>query len=263
MTISSLTPPHTNTSISQQNKEVEADLQAQLNKYAIVIRLGIENAPSNAKWTHLRGIIEPRLRDSVNQTIRASLSRSYELGAAYVTNKVGLQHATFTTHNDLDNIKSLSDEFTRKFFGRVQDALDTAIRKNENEDAHTAISTNYIVTPIAISATTKALAEGSKQKAKALIVNNRMNKFYKNSNPIQTAQDEDLDFDEIIFTDTTIESLAADDLETQSWVWVTAGDACAICDSLEGETWSMDELDFMEIPVESTHPSCRCRLLLL
>ena len=252
---SSLTPPHTNTSISQQNKEVEADLQAQLNKYAMVIRLGLENAPNNAKWTHLRGIIEPRLHDSVSQTIRASLTKSYELGAAYVTNKVGLQHATFTTHNDIDNIKSLSDEFTRKFFARVQFALDSAIRKNEAE-TNTAISTSYIVTPIAISSTTKALAEGSKQKAKALIMNNRRVSVNKYANPIQTAQDEDIEFDDLVFTDTTIESLAADELEEQQWIWVCGDDACAVCQSLEGETWTMDELDFMPMPSSDTHPNC-------
>lgn len=259
---SSLTPIHNNTSASRSNKEIEQELQRQLNKYAIVIRLGVENAPNHAKWTHLRGIIEPRLKDSVNQTIRASLTKSYELGASYVTDKVGLKNATFTTHNDIDNIKILSDEFTGKFFTRARMALDLALRRDQGQQEQTnnsAISTNFITSAIAISATTKALAEGSKQKAKALIVNNRLRR------PIQTAQaeSEDIDFEDFVFTDTTIESLAADELEQQQWIWVTAGDACEICDDLEGETWNMDELDFMPVPVDDTHNNCRCRLLLL
>lgn len=257
---SSLTPIHNNTSASRSNKEIEQELQRQLNKYAIVIRLGVENAPNHAKWTHLRGIIEPRLKDSVNQTIRASLTKSYELGASYVTDKVGLKNATFTTHNDIDNIKVLSDEFTGKFFTRARTALDLALRRDQGQEQNnSAISTNFITSAIAISATTKALAEGSKQKAKALIVNNRLRR------PIQTAQaeTEDIDFEDFVFTDTTIESLAADELEQQQWIWVTAGDACEICDDLEGETWNMDELDFMPVPVDDTHNNCRCRLLLL
>ena len=44
--------------------------------------------------------------------------------------------------------------------------------------------------------------------------------------------------------------------------WVTAEDerVCPMCSSLEGKTWSLDELEtaaFMQPPL---HPNCRCRL---
>lgn len=254
-------PIHNNTSVSRTNREVEKDLLVQLDRYVNVIRRELEKSP-NARWTQLRAILIPRLHDSVNQTIRSSLEQSYQLGAQYVTNKVGLQSASFLTHNDIDHIKRLSDEFTGKFFARVQMSLDSTIRKEfyQQEAPDSPINPNFITTSVAVSATSKALAEGSRQKARSLIVSNGL----LNLNPPVLSAADPLDEEEFVIEEfTSIDEIAAHSLIDQQWMWVTAEDPCPICSELEGEVWDMEEFDFLPIPVDDTHPSCRCRIVLI
>jgi hypothetical protein len=256
-------PIHNNTAVSRKNREIEKQLLAQLDRYVNVIRRELEKSPQ-ARWTQLRAILIPRLHDSVNQTIRSSLEQSYRLGAQYVADKAGLQSAFFMTHNDIDYVKKLSDEFTDKFFARVQMSLDSTIRKEfyQQEAPDSPINPNFITTSVAVSATTKALAEGSRQKARSLIVNNGL----KLNPPIlaaAAAAADPLDEEEFVIDEfTSIDEIAAQTLMGERWVWVTAGDPCPICSELEGETWNMEDFDFLPLPPDDTHPNCRCRLVL-
>lgn len=265
-------PIHSNTAISQENRQIEQALIEELNKYVNLIRRELEVKYPLYKWTQLRAFIIPRLRDSVEQTIRGSLTKSYTLGAEYVTGQVGLGAASFLTHADIDSIKGLAVEYTNKFFGRVQMSLDSTIRKEfaAREPADSLLNPNFIVTSVATSATTKALADGSKYKARALIYNNTLSKSRDKRVIVQAQAEEEegIAFDDLFFSSgATIESLAAEELETKRWVWVRGGggpcNADNSCEDLEGLTWGMDELDDMPIPIEETHPHCLCRLLLL
>lgn len=258
--MSLLLPIHNNTAVSRKNLEIEKELLTQLDRYVNVIRRDLASFP-DARWTHLRAVLMPRLRDSVSQTIRASVSKSYQIGAEYVTSRIGLSAASFLTHSDIDNIKNLAIEFTDKFFGRVQLSLDNTIRKEfyQHEQPDSPINPNFITSSIAISATTKALAEGSRQKARSLIVNNGL----KLNPPVVLSAQDPLDEAEFVIDEfTSIDEIAAQTLMGERWVWVTAGDPCPICSELEGETWNMEDFDFLPLPPDDTHPNCRCRLVL-
>ena len=167
-------PSHEQTQSSQANRQVEKTLVVELNKYVNVIRKELDAQPS-LQWTQLRAQIIPRLRDSVFQTMRSAVSQSYEIGAEYVTSRVGLSAASFLTHSDIDNIKNLTIEFTNKFFGRVQLSLTNTIRNEfyKQQPADSTLNPNFITTSVAVSATSKAMAEGSRLKAKSILQTNK------------------------------------------------------------------------------------------
>lgn len=281
-----LVPSHQQTAASQENRAIERSLLTDLNTYVNLIRTELDKSPS-MQWTQLRATIIPRLRDSVMQTMRGHIEQSYNLGAQYITQRVGLQGASFLTHADIDNIKNLSQDFTDKFFARVQISLNNTLNKTfaTQQPADSAINPNFITTSIAISATSKALAEGTRMKAKSILQTNVNNaqailsaavaakkKSKKKKKPVPVAvpvlddltlEDEFVGLGLGFAGGISLASLAADQLTQQEWIWICAENPCTICEDLEGEVFSMDDIDFAPQPIDDTHNNCRCRLLLL
>lgn len=284
-----LVPSHLQTQASQENRAIERSLLTDLNQYVNLIRAELDKNPS-FQWTSLRSLIIPRLHDSVAQTMRGHIEQSYNLGAQYITNKVGLQGASFLTHSDIDNIKGLTQEYTDKFFARVQLSLNNTLNKTfAKREPDSPINPNFITTSIAISASSKAIAEGTRMKAKSILLTNqnaqqailsaatKKGKQKKKKKPvpavvplIDTIEDEDL-FPITIGTGLglglaggiSLASLAAEQLFQQEWIWICAEDPCPICQDLEGEVYTMDDIDLAPTPIDDTHNNCRCRLLLL
>lgn len=283
-------PSHEQTQASQQNRETEQSLVGELNKYLNLIRSELDKSET-LHWTQLRGVLIPRLRDSVFQTMRAHIGQSYNLGADYVTSRVGLSKAGFVTHADIDNVKALSQEYTDKFFGRIELALNNTLRRSfyKNEPPDSRLNPNYIATSIAVSASSKALAEGTRSKAKSILNANKANpdilsaataatkksKKKKKRKDIELLPAIDpLSVDDELAIEAglglgfaggiSLATLAASALQQQQWVWVTAENPCTeFCEPLEGEVFTMDDIDFAPVPIDDTHPHCRCRLLLL
>lgn len=281
-----LVPSHLQTQASQENRAIERSLLTDLNQYVNLIRAELDKTKTH-QWTSLRAMIIPRLRDSVSQTIRGHIGDSYQLGAQYITDRVGLQNASFLTHSDIDNVKTLTQEFTDKFFGRIQLSLNNTLNKTfPFREPDSKINPNYIVTSIAISAASKAFSEGKMMKAKSLLQTNqnvqailsaaeKKKSKQKKKKPVPVAvplidelEDEDLfpigvGFGLGFAGGISLASLAADQLSQQEFIWVCAESPCPICQDLEGQVWSMDEIDLAPRPTEDTHPSCRCTFLLL
>jgi hypothetical protein len=295
-------PSHEQTQASKQNREIEQSLVGELNKYLNLIRSELDKSET-LHWTQLRGVLIPRLRDSVIQTMRAHIGQSYELGAKYVTSRVGLSKAGFATHADIDNVKALSQEYTDKFFGRIELALNNTLRRSfyKNEPPDSRLNPNYIATSIAVSASSKALAEGTRFKAKSILNTNNTNNNNNPDNILSAAaaaaaatnkqankkkkKKRDIELlpaiDPLSVEDElaaevglglglgfaggiSLATLAASQLQEQQWVWVTAENPCTeFCEPLEGEVFTMDDIDFAPVPIDDTHPHCRCRLLLL
>ena len=280
----SMLPSHEQTQASRDNLKVEKSLMRELNRFVNAIRGELDKSP-DLQWTRLRAQIIPRLYDSVFQVMRSHISQSYELGANYITDRVGLANASFLTHSDIDNIKALALEFTNKFFGRIQLSLDATIRKSfasPQQAPDSSINPNFISTSVAISASSKALAEGTRLKTKSLINANNTKQGVLSA---ATKDDDDEDEAAAMFLDEgemiddlmlgvaggfagalalSFASMAGQQLEEQQLVWVTAEDPCIeICQPLEGEVYSMDDIDIIPQPIDDTHPNCRCRLLLL
>lgn len=287
----SMLPAHEATQVSRQNLRIEKSLMTELNRFVNAIRSELDKTP-DLQWTRLRAILIPRLYKSVFQVMRSHISQSYELGANYITDRVGLSNASFLTHSDIDNIKALAGEFTNKFFGRIQLSLDATIRKSfasPQQAPDSSINPNFISTSVAISASSKALAEGTRLKAKSLIDSNAeqavlsaattTTKKKKRKKPVAAAPapvflDEEEMIDDLMFglaggfagaTALSLASLAGQQLEEQQLVWVTEADdrVCDICESLEGEVYSVNDIDIIPVPVVDSHNHCRCRLLLL
>jgi hypothetical protein len=283
-----LVPSHQRTAATQDNRAIERSLMADLNTYVNLIRTELDKTPS-MQWTQLRATIIPRLRDSVMQTMRGHIEQSYMLGAKYITSRVGLQGASFMTHADIDNVKSLTQEFTDKFFARIQLSLNNTINKTfaTREPPDSTINPNFTTNSIAISATSKALAEGTRMKAKSILQTNQRaqailsaaaiaaKKKKKKKQPVPVALPllDDLTLEDELAIGTglglgfaggiSLASLAAQQLTEQEWIWICAENPCTICQELEGEVFSMDDIDFAPQPIDDTHNNCRCRLLLL
>lgn len=281
---------HEQTGISQQNRDIESNLVETLNGYLNLIRSVLDN--SRTKWTDFRVVLEPRFRPIVEQSIREASTLSYQLGSSYVANKAGLPF--FLTVTDIENIKQLTTEFTNKFFGRIELAINSTrgdLRIPFMEPADSRINPNYIATSIAIGVTSKSLALGSTLKAQSLVTNGRAGRMPLSSSVMQAATDKkkkrkktateialeeiqdeidaaieegETDLTSILINlgSSALVAAAIAELLNQRFVWVTQAGACAeICVPLAGQRWDVTDPN-IPIPVQDSHVSCRCRLLL-
>jgi hypothetical protein len=281
---------HEQTDISRQNRDIESNLVEKLNGYLNLLRSVLDN--SRAKWMDFRVILEPRFRPIVEQTIREAATLSYQLGSAYTADKAGLPF--FLTTTDIQNIKQLTDEFTNKFFGRIQLSIDNTnyaqYSITETAIPESNLNPNYIATSVAIGVTSKSLALGSTLKAKSIVSNGRAGRMgllqaadpkkrRKNKNKksaaeialaeIQAEIDAAIEEGEpdlmSIITNlggSALIGIGISELLRQEFVWVAQPGRCEqYCAPLEGQTF--DVLDpNIPVPIQDTHPSCRCRLLL-
>lgn len=275
---------HEQTDISKQNRDIESNLVEKLNGYLNLLRSVLDN--SRAKWMDFRVVLEPRFRPIVEQTIREAATLSYQLGSAYVADKAGLPF--FLTTTDIQNIKQLTTEFTNKFFGRIQLSIDNTnyaqYSITETALPESNLNPNYIATSVAIGVTSKSLALGSTLKAKSIVSNGRIGGILQAAAPkkrrkktaaeialeevqaeIDAAIEEgDTDLLGIITNlgGSALIGIGISELLRQEFVWVAQPGRCEqYCAPLEGQTF--DVLDpNIPVPIQDTHPSCRCRLLL-
>jgi hypothetical protein len=277
---------HERTQISQQNKDIEDALVDSLNGYLNVIRLILDE--SRAPWSDLRIVLEPKFRPIISQSIREAATLSYQLGSSYAADKSGLPF--FLTTQDIANIKALTDEYTGKFFGRIQLALRPNMsidpRVPRTEPANSSLNPNYIATSIAIGVTSRSLALGSILKAKALASDGLRGsilqaakkkpkrKLSATEQALQDLQDElddaidagDIDAIPDILASlggSALIGIGVGTLLNLRWVWTAMPGACTqYCVPLNGQTF--DVLDpNVPIPVQDSHENCKCRLLLM
>jgi hypothetical protein len=272
---------HERTAISQQNQEIETNLVDQLNGYLNIIRGVLDK--SHTKWTDFKAVLQPKFYSIVQQSIREAATLSYQLGAAYTADKVGLP--SFLTTTDIANIKALTNEFTNRFFGRIQLAIDSTLdRQFLREPADSNINPNYIATSIAIAVCTKSLARGSLLKARSIVTQGKAGimqaaaptkkkKKKAVDEATQTIQDEidaaqeaeDIDALQDIMVNLGASALigaGVSALLNMRWVWLTQPGACLqYCIPLEGQTFDILDNN-IPMPISDTHPNCRCRLLL-
>lgn len=274
---------HEQTEISRQNRDIESNLVEKLNGYLNLIRTVLDQ--SRAKWTDLRVVLEPRFRPIVEHTIREAATLSYQLGSAYTADKAGLPF--FLTTTDIQNIKQLTTEFTNKFFGRILLSIEnTNIGRysiSETVIPESNLNPNYIATSVAIGVTSKSLALGSTLKAKSIVTSGRAGGILQGAAKkrrkktaaeialaelqaeIDAAIEEgDTDLLGIITNlgGSALIGIGISELLRQEFVWVAQPGRCEqYCAPLEGQTF--DVLDpNIPVPIDDTHPNCRCRLLL-
>lgn len=276
---------HENTAISQENRAIEEALVEKLNTYLNIIRTVLDN--SKAKWMDFRVILEPKFRPIVEQSIREAATLSYQLGASYTAEKAGLPF--FLTSTDIENIKQLTQEFTDKFFGRIQLAIDSTVDRRTPiiEPANSNINPNYIATATAIGVTSKSLALGSTLKAKAIVTNGQVSSILQAAaapakkrrkrsaaeiaaQEIQDELDEAIEFEDTDAINDILTGLGGSALIgtgvslllNMQWVWVAQIGRCEeYCAPLEGQTFDILDAN-IPMPITDTHPNCRCRLLL-
>lgn len=276
---------HENTAISQENRAIEEALVEKLNTYLNIIRTVLDN--SKAKWMDFRVILEPKFRPIVEQSIREAATLSYQLGSAYTAEKAGLPF--FLTSTDIENIKQVTQDFTNRFFGRIQLAIDSTLDRRTPimEPANSNINPNYIATATAIGITSKSLALGSTLKAKAIVTNGQVSSILQAAaapakkrrkrsaaeiaaQEIQDELDEAIEFEDTDAINDILAGLGGSALIgtgvslllNMQWVWTIQPGACTeYCVPLAGQTFDILDTN-IPLPITDTHPNCRCRLLL-
>ena len=200
------------------------------------------------KQAELEARIKPKLRTAISAIFRKHITDSYAQGISYVTSLPGFSGIQgFLTSSDLEIIKGLADSYSTRFWGRLNLSLGNTINSEHlNKPEAELLNPNYIVNALAIGATNEALNQATLRKAQALTGGTNGPLHH-----VGIAQE----FDEFDFPNLPL------DLELVA-VWVTSLDelVCPICEDLEGD-YPLADGD-PPLPVEDSHPNCRCRIII-
>jgi hypothetical protein len=255
---------HDNTQTSIQNRRIESTLQKSLQSITKTI-VNETKQQKNAHWTYIFGVLRPKLNQLVYETIRDAATQSYTIGARYAVNTIDKRLPFFITESDISNIKSISQQYSDKYWNRMQT---TFMSKVIQDDPTRILNPSYVDQPVSISLATEALAEGTKQKAETILLDE-----YSIRRVAQAAETPKLTSSLLQGRAETISTVkgflerqsrtlqASQNLPAMQFIWVTAADACKnLCDPIRGVTWYVGQ-PFPYHPPR--HANCRCRLFLI
>lgn len=269
---------HDNTLESKEAKKLENKLLIEYN----AILTGIKNQIDFTATNYMTQFdqLKSNLKIPVYDITRSYYQQAYELGSRYVNNAIGT--ISYLTNSDIDHIKSQSENFTERFFGRIEKILqktgdeiiqifmDTgflnATLENENQIVMFAKkienTKSYLFSSLAILVIMDGLNSATIRKART-IKEALTNDLGLNPNILTGAiiHQQDIDISDVL----VVKLLMI--LNTLAYRWYTSQDdrVCPICRKLEGTRYTLTLTtqigDIPRIP-DDTHFSCRCRLLL-
>lgn len=234
-----------------QRKQLESQLK--------VIEVRLANTLSIQKsglsvWNHM----------DAKRQIREAVLEVYRLGVGYVCNYFNLK--PFIRNEDFAGIGKITDDVYRQWF-YASDARSAMIALTSITLAVATISKANQIMPLLL---TLALKTGSIMRMQSL------QEFVRPPTPA-----EEMGFDSIDQTQqdvsqphTRTESnidqpepidLPAVEVPVLYFVWETEQDnkVCDECEALAGQRWRHDDTEAdIPIPVDDTHPNCRCRIVL-
>lgn len=223
------------------------------------------------------------LRMMVYDITRSYYQQAYELGSQYVNNALGT--TSYLTHTDITHIESQSENFTERFFGRIEKMLDkkgqeaiqtlldvgtfNSVIQNDSQVQLFAKriedSSSYLFSSLAILVITDALNSATIRKAQVM-KESLTNNLGLSSSLLTGAEVNILHKEEFGLMDLELVRLLMI-INTLRLRWYTSMDdrVCSRCKRLEGSTYTLSlSVNMSDIPTipDSTHFNCRCRLFI-
>lgn len=251
---------HGNTATSKANRKIEETLVENLSKitntiFREVSRYNDEQAQQTQqqdKRTIIDTRIKPLMGSFVSATFRKHITESYLLGINYVSGAHSRlkKVPSYITSSDVERIKQLSESYSNRFWDRV-------IYRLEKEGEDNDIDIQSIISPLAIGATNETLNQATVTKVRKFTGRFSIGDSEFLSKEAATRK---FDFNEIAdeLLDLGDLDLPLDMKVTMEWVTQQDDKVCEICEDLEGQYESDEDIPQ---PVESSHPNCRCRLV--
>lgn len=262
---------------SIEARKIENRLLIEFNAIVIQIQKKVDFTISDYRIQFER--VKDSLKQTVYDIIRSYYQQAYLLGVDYVNKALGT--TPYLTESDIAHIKTQTENFSNRFWGRLEKMLATsssdAIQAILNtgsfsaplneEDQITffarriAETKSYLYSSLAILIVTDALNTATVNKAKT--IHDTLAKQVP-SNLLTGA---------VTLAQTDFQMMDAELvrlmmlLNTLRYRWYTSMDdrVCKKCRSLEGKTWSIGlSIGIGDIPTipDDTHFNCRCRLFL-
>lgn len=272
---------HDKTGESKKAKQLENKLLIEYN--AILTQIKKKVNFSVVDYKNQLNDLKISLKPMVYDITRTYYQLAYELGSLYVNNALGT--TSYLTHSDITHIESQSENFTERFFGRIENLLNktgqeaiqslvdvgtfNSILSNDNQMALFAkrieSTRSYLFSSLAILVITDGVNSATIRKARTL----------------KESLTSSLGLSPTLLTGAGVniihkEEYAAMDLElvrllmiinTLRLRWYTSRDdrVCARCRNLEGKSWTLSLSvaigDIPQIP-DNTHLNCRCRMFI-
>lgn len=112
-------PNRTTTRTSREARLLESQLLIDLNTILLFIKDNYDFTSFN--YGQQLADIKNLAYNRVYEIMRSYYQRAYTMGSAYANRFLSLE--PFTTHSDLDFIDASANEFTQRFFGRIENTL--------------------------------------------------------------------------------------------------------------------------------------------
>jgi SPP1 gp7 family putative phage head morphogenesis protein len=276
---------HERTVVSVANDSLEVDLSYKLNAICKIIRTLIKSDQSIRSVDQLRAF-GLGLDAEVYDIIRSYVQQSFELGTKYVSDIARVEPRLTT--RDIDLIKLITDNYVLRFWGRVQLQVfqlkisDSGLIE-EMTLPNDSFNPNFIVNSLSIAITSQALNEATKTKAGELLPPSPIISTTQPVNmqpPVtglelqagttyKSLKQRIVERYGNVKTQITPENITITpppiDISGVVYMWVTTIDerTCPLCMSLHGQTWDISEVDSIPDIPDSTHYSCRCRVMLV
>lgn len=268
------------TTESIEARKLENKLLIEFNAILIQIKNKIDFSLTDYKMQF--GKVKESLKQTVYDIIRSYYQQTYTIGSNYVNKALGT--SAYLTESDIEHIKTQSENFSNRFWGRLEKMLETSTEKaikaifdtgsfnghlvldNQREYFAKRIeeTKSYLYSSLAVLIITDALNSATIRKAKTIYDNLVRQTGGGSSNLLTGAVTlEQTDFQ--LMDIEMIRLLMI--LNTLKYRWYTSGrdSVCKFCRSLEGKTWTLSlslQMNDIMIPGQHSHFNCACRLLL-
>ena len=271
------------TTESIEARKIENRLLIEFNAILIQIQKKIDFNLSDYKMQFEK--VKATLSQTVYDIIRSYYQQAYIIGSNYVNKALG--STSYLTDSDITHIKTQTENFASRFFGRIEKMLETSASKAiqsifdtgslnaplvlENQVSYFAKNIentkSYLFSSLAILVVTDAINSATINKSKAI------HESILRQNPNLQNVDSNLLSGAVTLEETSFQLMDVELvrlmllLNTLKLKWYTSADdrVCSICRNLEGKSWtlslSLAVNDIPKIP-DSTHFNCRCRLFL-
>lgn len=276
---------HEDTNESKKILRLEKRLVIDFNTILLFIKKNFDFTLTN--YNQQLYDIQNLVFNPVSELIRSYYQESYLVGTNYVNDVFST--ASFLTNEDIEFIKTKSEEYTKRFFGRIDNLMNTSLDKffksmydipvgnsaTFTTDDQIQFFTDriektesYLFSSLAVAIVNEGLNEATIRKTRAILKLRQQSNLFSaaatNPELLDTLENIVPEPSNVGFQRTILSTEANRILESLRILFVTSKDerVCPICKPLERKTYLIEDPSIPIIP-GATHLNCRCRLLLI
>jgi hypothetical protein len=256
---------HDNSIESKENHNNEKFLWVELNDFVNMLKRQFFQRDILDLWTIRNSKVstDNTLENEFTyEIIYPHAQRGYELGVNYINRLLG--KSAILLPLDMEIVQDLTKFYNEIFWNRLKDVIDrNYLNFNVTDNRTDELSNNFVITSLATAICWKPLSLATEVKSRAMIKPEDLMPqpfgFVFHAG-IKQIEKQLMRNNPGLFNIGKIEQPS---FAILVWKWVTSHDAkvCSICQDLSDQEWAYDETFLPENP-DSSHPSCRCRLML-